>query len=107
MIWFAWLQATGGVYLDDVIIPHLHYTTGMAPVDESYLASTSLMPADLEAYNRYCASPEGMARDIRKIAAAARVTGRQQSAEQRRAFNASLNIPERARQGWVPGEPLA
>jgi hypothetical protein len=41
----AWGQATAIEFLPDVILEHMHYTIGgKAPLDESYQASTSLIP---------------------------------------------------------------
>lgn len=101
--WMAWGYGCGITYLHNIIIEHLHYTTGKAPVDESYARSTLGMPADLAAYQAYVGDPNGLNADIRKIAG---VSGKPFSAEAVRRFNASLNIPLRAREGWVPGEPL-
>ena len=66
-VWWLWGQAVGITYLDDVRIPHLHYTAGLAPYDRSYAASTSLMAADSAAYREYCADPHGLRADIRKL----------------------------------------
>lgn len=103
--WMAWLTACGGTYLNDVIIEHLHYTCGKAPVDESYALSTGLIPADLEAWHAYTQDPQGLARDLSLISA---LDGKRFQLTQQwvAAFNAQLNVPPRARQGWVPGQPL-
>jgi hypothetical protein len=38
--WTAWGRACGITFLDDVRIPHVHYTTG-APLDETYARSSA------------------------------------------------------------------
>ena len=69
--WQQWGRACGITYLHDVIIEHLHFTNGKAPVDASYAASSALMPDDEAAYKAYCADPQGLAADIGKIAGVA------------------------------------
>lgn len=86
--WFAWGKATSIEFLPDVVLEHMHYTVGgKAPVDESYQASTGLIPRDCAAYNDYCDT--GMNEDIRKLG------GRPFSVEEMAEFNRSLNIPRR------------
>lgn len=89
-IWFAWGQATTIEFLADVVIEHMHYTiAGKAPMDESYEASTALIPSDCANYNDYCDDPDGMAADIRKLG------GEPYTVEAMAEFNAALNIPHR------------
>lgn len=66
-IWMDWGRAVGITYLDDVILEHLHYTVGKSPVDATYAASAPLMGPDEVAYRAYCADPDGLEADIRKI----------------------------------------
>jgi len=87
--WFAWGTATSIEFLEDVHIPHLHYSLGHAPMDESYHHSTGLIPEDCARYNDYCEDPAGMNADIVKLG------GRPFSAEAMAEFNARLNIPRR------------
>lgn len=91
--WYAWGKRTSIEYLDDVHLPHQHYSLGRAPRDESYEYSTALIPEDCKNYNDYCDDPEGMNADIRKLG------GEPFTQEEMAAFNASLNIPYR----WTPG----
>jgi hypothetical protein len=89
VVWMAWGLATGIIYLDDVIIEHLHFTAGKAPADESYRLSTGLNPEDLQNYHAYCRDPQGLNEDIRKLG------GRPYSPSELRKFNNRLFIPER------------
>lgn len=66
-VWMAWGTAVGITYLHDVVLEHMHYTVGKAPVDESYLASTALMGEGQGVYNAYMAAPDGLRADIRKL----------------------------------------
>jgi hypothetical protein len=93
--WMAWGVKTGITYLHEVIIEHLHYTTGKAPADESYHNSTALIPSDLMRWHEYCTSGQLNA-DIAKIDPQAE----QFTPEQMRKFNYDLNIPP----SW--GQPL-
>jgi hypothetical protein len=93
-IWMAWGQATKIEFLADVMIPHLHYSAGLSDVDESYAASTALIPADCAAYNEYCNSAE-LNRDIERIKAGAKGF----DPEELREWNHDLNIPR------IWGEP--
>lgn len=88
-VWFAWGQATSIEFLPDVVLEHLHYSLGRSPMDESYQASTGLIPADCERYNDYC--EDGMNADIVKLG------GTPFSPEGLEEFNRLLNIPRR----WV------
>lgn len=97
--WMAWGVATGISYLDDVILEHLHYTTGKSNYDSSYLASTGLIPEDLQNWHAYSRSPQ-LNDDILKINAAVSGAGLRglhcdlftdQSLAQ---LNVNLNIPE-------------
>jgi hypothetical protein len=90
--WMAWGTACGIAYLPDVVIEHLHYTTGKSPLDESYARSTALITGgDLDAWHAYSGNegPGGLNADI------ARLGGRPFSVQSLRDFNASLNIPDR------------
>lgn len=84
-VWYAWGTATAITYLPDVILEHLHYTAGKSPVDESYMTSTSLIPADLQHYHEYCR--EGLNADIAKLG------GRPFAPQALAEFNGRLNIP--------------
>lgn len=88
-VWFAWGHATSIEFLPDVVLEHMHYSLGKAPLDESYAASTGRIPLDCEAYNDYCDDPDGMNADILKLG------GRPYSVEEMAEFNRSLNIPRR------------
>jgi hypothetical protein len=64
----------------------MHYTVGgKAPLDESYQASTSLIPQDCLAYNEYCDT--GLNADIVALG------GKPFSVEELAEFNRRLNIP--------------
>ena len=84
--WYAWGTACGITYLHDVLIPHLHYTTG-APHDETYQNSFAGTGADLQAWHAYCRSGQLNA-DIRKLG------GTEFSDEELAHFNRALFIPE-------------
>jgi hypothetical protein len=84
--WYAWGTACGITYLHDVLIPHLHYTTG-APHDDTYQNSFAGTGADLQAWHAYCRSGQLNA-DIRKLG------GAEFSDEELAHFNRALFIPE-------------
>lgn len=63
--WMAWGAACGISFRPDVIIEHLHYTTGTAPVDDTYARSQALVLADQAAFAAYC--QHGLAADIAAI----------------------------------------
>jgi hypothetical protein len=87
-VWFAWGQATSIEFLPDVVLEHMHYTiAGKAPLDESYEASTGLIPRDCAAYNEYCDDPDGLNADIVKLG------GTPFTVEALAEFNRALNIP--------------
>lgn len=86
--WMAWGEAVGIEFLPDVVLEHMHYSAGKSEMDESYAASTALIPEDLDRFNAYCADPEGLNADI------ARLRGIPWSEEQIGQFKADLNIPE-------------
>jgi hypothetical protein len=89
-VWYAWGQATSIEFLPDVILEHMHYTiSGKAPPDESYQASTGLIPADCTHYNDYCDDPDGLNADILKLG------GVPFTPEAMVEFNRRLNIPHR------------
>jgi hypothetical protein len=85
--WYAWGTACGITYLHDVLIPHLHYTTG-APHDDTYQNSYAGTGQDLQAWHAYCRSGQLNA-DIRKLG------GTEFSDEELAHFNRALFIPER------------
>ena len=84
-IWYAWGKATSIEFLEDVELPHLHYTLGHAPSDESYEHSTGLIPTDLVRYQTYCDSY--LNQDIHKLG------GTPYTQEALAEFNHKLNIP--------------
>lgn len=87
-VWYAWGTATSIEYLPGVVLEHMHYTiAGKAPLDESYQASTGLIPRDCEAYNDYC--DDGLNADIGKL------DGKPFAPEALEEFNRRLNIPKR------------
>lgn len=105
--WMQWGEATGITYLEDCIIEHMHYTNGKAAPDASYAASTGLIPADLQVYQRYCADPRGLAADVEVIRKAVGMesTGLDPAIVAER--NARYNVPDTpAPEGWKPGDPL-
>lgn len=87
--WMAWCLACGHEYLDDVMIPHRHYTLGAAH-DETYARSYARTAADLAAWHAYSRreGPGGLNGDIGKLG------GAPFTAEQLAVFNRDLNIPE-------------
>jgi len=84
--WMAWGTACGITYLNDVLIPHLHYTSGGSAHDATYATSLAGTAADLEAWLAYCSSGE-LNKDIRKLG------GRPFSKDAITQFNWDLNIP--------------
>lgn len=105
--WMQWGLACGIEYLEAVVMEHMHYTAGKAPPDASYIASTSLMPADAAAYNAYCAEPNGLASDILKIKTALNQPDLELAREHFAQINQGLNIPAGpVRADWQPGMPL-
>lgn len=85
-VWMAWGKALGIEFLADVQFEHHHYTVGKSQIDVSYMDSTSLIPADCLAYNRYCETQ--LNADIAKIRA-----GSEFSEDELVRFNRDLNIP--------------
>jgi hypothetical protein len=85
--WYAWGTACGITYLHDVLIPHLHYTTGAAPGDATYANSYAGTWDDLQAWHAYSRGG-GLNEDVRKLG------GTGFSAEKLREFNRNLFIPE-------------
>lgn len=65
-VWTMWGQACGISFRPDIIIEHLHFTTG-APHDDTYARSQAVMAADQEVYAAYC--QDGLYADITKILA--------------------------------------
>ena len=87
--WMAWGIRTGIAYLDDVVIEHMHFTVGKSAHDEVYAASQALIgAADLAAWHSYSRDPDGLNADIVKLG------GEPFMADELRAFNAGLFIPE-------------
>ena len=85
--WYAWGTACGITYLHDVLIPHLHYTSGGAPHDATYQNSFAGTGQDLQAWHAYCRDGSLNA-DIRKLG------GTGFTPESLAEFNRKLNIPE-------------
>lgn len=85
--WMAWGRACGITYLHDVLIPHLHYTTGRSGNDATYQNSYAGTGSDLQAWHAYCRSGQLNA-DIGKLG------GRPYSDRELAEFNRGLNIPE-------------
>jgi hypothetical protein len=85
--WYAWGVACGITYLHDVLIPHLHYTSGGAAHDATYANSYAGTGADLQAWHAYCRDGSLNA-DIRKLG------GTEFTSEALAEFNRSLLIPE-------------
>lgn len=84
--WMAWGTACGITYLHDVLIPHLHYTTGAA-FDATYQNSYAGTGADLQAWHAYCRDGSLNA-DIRKLG------GTEFTLAALADFNRGLFIPE-------------
>lgn len=68
-VWTAWGAAAGISFLPNVVIEHLHFTTG-APHDDTYARSQAVMATDQAVYAAYCQN--GLAADILKILAVGR-----------------------------------
>jgi hypothetical protein len=87
--WFAWGIRCGIEFLDDVKIPHLHYTAG-APHDETYARSYARTASDLAAWHAYSRreGPGGLSADISKLG------GKPFTPDELAQFNRDLNIPE-------------
>ena len=85
--WYAWGTACGITYLHDVLIPHLHYTTGAAPGDATYSNSYAGTYEDMAAWHAYGRSGRLNA-DIRKLG------GKEFTPDSLRDFNRTLFIPE-------------
>jgi hypothetical protein len=68
-VWTAWGAAAGISFLPNVVIEHLHFTTG-APHDETYARSQAVMATDQAVYAAYC--QDGLQADILKILAIGR-----------------------------------
>jgi hypothetical protein len=85
--WYAWGTACGITYLHDVLIPHLHYTSGGAPHDATYQSSYSGTGEDLRAWHAYCRDGSLNA-DIRKLG------GTEFSPLALAQFNSDLFVPE-------------
>lgn len=85
--WYAWGQACGITYLHDVLIPHLHYTTGAVPSDATYQNSYAGTGADLQAWHAYSRGG-GLNADIEKLG------GIPFTPEALNYFNHRLFIPE-------------
>lgn len=68
--WLRWGQECGITYKHDVIIDHVHYSTGRAPLDATYMASDQCMRSDQAVYAAYCEPGGGLDEDIKKIKSA-------------------------------------
>lgn len=88
--WMAWCLGCGHEYLDDVLLPHHHYTLG-ADRDATYAASYARTSPDLDAWHAYSRrqGTGGLNDDIAKLG------GEPFTAARLSEFNARLNIPER------------
>lgn len=86
--WYAWGTACGITYLHDVLIPHLHYTSGRAAHDQTYAVSFAGTSADLDAWHGYSRSG-GLNADIGKLG------GEPFTPRALAEFNRQLNIPDR------------
>ena len=84
--WMAWCLAVGHDYLDEVLIPHHHYTVG-GQHDETYARSYAQTAVNLQAWHAY-------SRNGRLNADISKMHGRAMSPEQLDQFNLDLNIPE-------------
>lgn len=87
--WYAWGRACGITYLDDVVIEHMHYSAGKSPADDSYRASTALIPEDLRNWHEYCRSGS-LNRDV------ALLGGEPFTPQALERFNGELGIPREA-----------
>jgi len=63
--WMTWGKACGITYLQDVIIEHMHFTTGKAAYDDTYKASVVHWDSDEAAWKSY--QSDKLAEDIAKI----------------------------------------
>lgn len=86
-VWLAWGEKVGIEFLPDVVIEHLHYTSGGASHDDTYSASYAFTFQDLAAFNTYAAAD--LNRDIRKIKRSAKPFTPDELAD----FKVRLNIP--------------
>lgn len=86
--WMAWGIACGITYLHEVIIEHVHYTTGRVPMDESNARSLACTGPDLDAWHDYSKNG-GLNADIAKLG------GKPFDPGTLAEFNRNLNIPER------------
>lgn len=85
--WYAWGTACGITYLHDVLIPHLHYTSGHAAHDQTYAVSFAGTSADLDAWHGYSRGG-GLNADIGKLG------GEPFTPRALAEFNRKLNIPD-------------
>lgn len=65
-VWTTWGTAAGITFLPEVVIEHLHFTTG-APHDDTYARSQAVMATDQAVYAAYC--QDGLYADITRIIA--------------------------------------
>lgn len=85
--WYAWGTACGITYLHDVLIPHLHYTSGQSGHDQTYAVSFAGTSNDLDAWHAYSRGG-ALNDDIRKLG------GREFTPDELAKFNRDLNIPD-------------
>ena len=87
--WMAWCVSCGYEYLDDVRLPHHHYTMG-ASHDQTYADSYAQTGVNLQAWHAYSrrSGEGGLNDDIYKLG------GKPFSQDQLAVFNRDLNIPE-------------
>jgi hypothetical protein len=64
-VWMAWGQACGITFLPGIHLEHLHFTTGKAALDSTYVESQRSFAADAAAFTAYCAT--GLDADIARI----------------------------------------
>lgn len=69
LAWREWGKACGITYLDDVIIEHLHWSNGKAPMDAVYQAIVAIDAEDNACFRAYAEWEHGLREDIAKITA--------------------------------------
>ena len=84
--WMAWGLACGVKYLHEVIVEHMHFTTGKSQNDSTYSGSQALIGPDLENWHAYGRNG-GLNADIEKLG------GTPYTPESLAQFNANLFIP--------------
>lgn len=64
--WMAWGNACGITFLEDVILEHMHWTVGKAPLDEYYQRSSAYMLHGQQSFTGYCRDGS-LAADVARI----------------------------------------